>query len=184
MCPLSWVQFSSSWTVRKDAAALGKLFQKKTTDFGVTLPKRHRSDVTQHRGSTNASKFSEKRNRDLVDFCKATGLRRREVKSLRTSDVWKTSDGCVLVHVRAGKGGKERIVQSLNHCPLEIASAKSAVSGGGESAPLFDRVPIRTPIHMYRRDYAQKLYRSLARPMDSLSRCEVYRCQRDMSGIR
>lgn len=170
----------SAWTVRRDAAALAKLYQKGTGDLGAVLPKRSRADVTQHRGSVSAGKFSEARNKDLVDFCRSTGLRRHEVGALRPEDVQQRPDGSVFVHVNSGKGGKARIVQALNSRPAEIAAARSCGSGSGK---LFDNIPCRAPIHAYRREYAQELYRQLARPIGSLSKSEVYRCRKDMGGV-
>ena len=44
----------------------------------------------------------------LVDFQKAVGIRRKELAKLSPSDIIKTSEGDVYVHVRHGKGGKEQ----------------------------------------------------------------------------
>lgn len=50
---------NSAWTVRRDAAALAKLFGCQTTDFGVELPVRRRRDIKQHRDD-NGSDISRR----------------------------------------------------------------------------------------------------------------------------
>lgn len=169
----------SAWTVRRDAAALGKLYQCPTTELGAALPVRHRGDVTQHRGESVGKGFSETRNQDLVDLCRSTGLRRHEVAQLRPEDVTKTADGRVLVHVTQGKGGKERTVTALNDRPLEIA-AQAKAEGRDQ---VIERIPNRTPIHAYRAEYARSLYNELARDVSTLPRSEVYVCRLDLKDV-
>ena len=168
----------SAYTVRRDAAGIAKLYQCQTTDLGVTLPTRHRADVTQHRGNKSAGHFSETKNRELVDLCKATGLRRHEVAALRPSDVTQNSAGQTIVHVQQGKGGKTRDVVALNDRPFQIAQAAQAA--GQER--VIEHIPNRAPIHEYRAEFAQTMYNQLARDPATLPSSEEYRCRRDMAG--
>lgn len=168
----------SAWTVRRDAAALGKLYQKPTTDLGAVLPVRHRGDVTQHSTGASHGHFSEKKHKDLVDFCKATGLRRKEVAALKPADVFQRG-GETFVHVLQGKCGKERTVRAWNDTPYQIAQRAA-----DESCPLvFEHIPKTAPIHAYRRDFAKALYARIARDTSTLPKQELYCCMADMSGV-
>lgn len=168
----------SAWTVRRDAAALGKLYQCPTTELGVTLPGRHRADVKQHRTGASKGHFSESRNKDLVDLCRSTGLRRHEVAQLRPEDVKRTPDGRVLVHVRQGKGGKERTVCALDHTAARLAE-QATLAG---RATVIDHIPKYAPIHEYRAQFAQTMYSQLARDVQTLPSSEKYQCRGDRKG--
>jgi len=168
----------SAWTVRRDAAALGKLFQKPTTELGAVLPIRRRGDVTQHRTDASRGHFSETRNADLVAFCKSCGLRRHEIAALRPEDVFQR-DGSTFVHVRQGKGGKERTVRALNDVPFQLAQKAAS----GKRSLVFEHLPKAAPIHKYRADFAKALYQKAARDVSTLPRREQYHCMADMSGM-
>ncbi len=156
----------SAWTIRRDAAALGKLFQKSTTELGVSLPRREREAITRSRNEVKG--FSESKNQALVDFCRATGLRRSEVASLSPKDVYKASDGRIMVSVN-GKGGRERILPCLNEKPLQMAL--EAISEG--RSRVIDHIPNRTPCHVYRAEYAQGLYNSIEKNgVEGFYRCK------------
>lgn len=175
----------SAWTVRRDAAALGKLYQCPTTTLGVSLPTRHRGDVTQHRNGVSEGHkgYCEARNQGLADLCRATGLRRHEVAHLRTEDVTTTSDGRTLVTVRQGKGGKRRTVEALNNSPAVLA--QQAVQEGREF--VIDHIPCRAPIHEYRAQFAQELYDRTVGTINATqgapSRKEEYRCRGELKGV-
>lgn len=168
----------SAFTIRTDAAALGKLYQKPTTSLGVDLPTRHRADVTQYRGGKEVGHFDADKHSALVAFCRDTGLRRHEVAAIRPQDVTRLPDGRAQVHVLQGKGGKERYVTALSGRPADIAEA-AAQDGRGK---VFGSVPKYAPIHTYRRDYANALYNQLARDVSTLPRSERYDCRGDRVG--
>ena len=168
----------SAWTVRRDAAALGKLYQCQTTELGVTLPGRNRADVKQHRTGASKGHFSEARNKDLVDLCRSTGLRRHEVAQLRPDDVTQTPDGRTLVHVRQGKGGKARTVQALDNTAARLAEQASLA---GRST-VIEHIPKYAPIHEYRAQFAQTMYAQMARDLKTLPSSEKYHCRGDRKG--
>lgn len=167
----------SAWTVRRDAAALAKVYQCKTTDLGVTLPARHRGDVTQHSDRTPQG-FAESRHADLAALCRSTGLRRHEVEQLRPQDVRQDAEGRTVVRVEQGKGGKSRDVVALDNTPARLAA--QATAAGNDR--VIDHIPGRAPIHAWRRDYASALYDRLARDVATLSPADQYRCKLDQSG--
>lgn len=168
----------SAWTVRADAAALAKLYQCQTTDLGAALPGRIRDNVTQHRGDTWRGHFSESRHADLVDLCRATGLRRHEVAALRPRDVHRGADGRVHVIVERGKGGKMRDVVALNDKPLQLAQAARAA--GREL--VIDHIPKYAPIHEYRAEFSRSMYDTIARDTAALPEKEIYRARGDKLG--
>ncbi len=169
----------SAWTVRAEAAALAKMFQCSMCDFGVKLPKRRRRDVKQHRRNTFVGHYDSKKHYLLELFCRACGLRRHEVAQLRPTDVYRSNKGNVIVHVRQGKGGKERFVIALNNTPLELA--EQAAARGDKM--IFPHVPKYAPVHTWRRAYASDLYHRLARPAEEIPRQEQYICRGERAGI-
>lgn len=168
----------SAWTVRAEAAALAKLYQCSMCDFGIRLPKRRCRDVTQHRGNRWAGHYDSIKHRALELFCRACGLRRHEVEKLRPSDVYRSARGNVIIHVRQGKGGKERFVISLNDIPLELAEQ---VDARGDKL-IFPHIPKYAPVHTWRRSYASDLYQRLARPVEEIPRQEQYICRGERAG--
>jgi len=174
----------SAWTVRRDAAAIAKLYKTRTTDieWGVKLPVRHRADVTQHRTNASSGHFSESRNRDLVDLCRGTGLRRHEVAALRPEDVSRADDGRLMVHVERGKGGKTRDVAVLPQYADRISAMASKAAAAGQGT-VISHIPKYAPCHVYRAEYARNMYAMLARDTSTLPRSEVYRCRLDRSGV-
>jgi integrase len=103
-------------------------------------------------------KFSPERNRDLVDFCKATGLRRHELKALRVIDVYYNGDR-LQVDVHQGKGGRPRSVPVLKQFENRVMDIISSKNLEGQ---VFDRIPVRADIHGYRREYAASYYKELS----------------------
>lgn len=166
----------SAWTVRRDAAALAKLYQCQTTELGAELPTRHRGDITQHRGGKSKGHFSEARHKDLADLCRATGLRRHEVAQLRPGDVEQIG-GKTFVTVQQGKGGKYRRIEALNDAPARLAEKAQGRDR------LIEHIPKYAPCHEWRAEFAQAMYRQLARDPVQLPAREVYRCRADRAGV-
>ncbi|MBQ9199846.1 MAG: hypothetical protein IJ141_06660 [Lachnospiraceae bacterium] len=71
----------SAYTLKLDAAALAKLYQCPTEEFGVELPPRRRENITRSRGhAVRDDSFSLSNNAEIVNYCRGTGLRRQELK--------------------------------------------------------------------------------------------------------
>lgn len=178
----------SPYTVAKDAAALGKIYQCKTTDFGVPLPTRHRNDIKRgrdrHSDTARHRNFKEENHREFVTFCKCFGPRRSELGRIKLSD-FKKINGNLCVHL-TGKGGKSRYARfcgSDKELSLVLGYLKALSFGKGKDELLFSTgVNTNANIHGYRADYAVRLYQSLARPLDELESYEKYRCRNDMQG--
>lgn len=169
----------SASTLNKDASALVKLYQIERSELGVELPTRYREDVTLHRSKeTWEGHFSEKNNCDLVDLCRATGMRKIEIERMRPEDVQREPDGRVTVHVPLGKGGKSRDIEALTDAPWRLAEAARAE--GREF--VIDHIPKYAPIHQYRAEYAQTLYDREARDPATLTGHDRYCARGDRAG--
>jgi integrase len=145
----------SAWTLKTMRSAFAKLFLDPGLATENKLPARRKEDITRSRGpKAMDNKFSELRNRDLVDFCRAAGLRRREVAALTAGDVY-NADGRVMIFVGRGKGGRLRTVPVLAIMQERVLAI---VQGKQKGELIFERIPVRADIHGYRREYAQVLY--------------------------
>ncbi len=170
----------SAWTVCRDAAALGKLYQTKSTSFGVKLPTRSRANVTQHRTNAEKGHFSESKNADLVTLCKATGLRRHEIPPVTADKVMRDKNGHTVLTGIVGKGGKVRVVPVLPQYKNQIK--EMAERAAADNRPLVEHIPKYAPCHVYRAEYARKLYALHARDVKTIDRAERYDGRRDLAG--
>lgn len=159
----------SAHTQKTRASALAKLYQCSTKDF-IKTEVRHREKITRSRGVKVRDKhFSEKRNADLVSFCKSTGLRRAELKAL-TGDklVYKQEEDKYYINVNsASKGGRERLAPIIGDIDRVIDRMKSVGDG-----KVFDKIPQGADIHGYRSDYATAIYKEFERPIEEL-KCDL-----------
>lgn len=167
----------SAYTQKLEVAALAKLYGKTAADFNQTS-RRERQNITRSRNKTDMDKhFSFKNNKEFIDFCKSTGLRRAEITALKGSDLVRIDNKYYIHVVRGTKGGKERYTLIINHIDMVVDMMQRA----GENK-VFERVPTKADIHSYRSDYATTLYNQIARPVEGLSKEELYICKKDRKG--
>lgn len=183
----------SASTQKAYASALGKIYNCKTTDFGIKTEVRHRADITRSRGPKDRDRhFSEEKNKELVEFCRSTGLRRNELKYITGDKLYKNNEGKYMIHVTTGtKGGRERDLPVIGN----IDNVVKLMSSAGSSR-VFNKISSAADIHSYRSDYATSYYKSIARdindiPYDKINKGtgssyqgEVYVCRDDMKGIK
>lgn len=168
----------SAWTTKLYASALGKLYQVPANSF-IKLPERKRADIIRSRKEVVRDRhFSVEKNKTLVEFCQSTGLRRKELESIRGKDCYEI-DGKWYIYVKSGKGGKSRELECLDlskSCIEKIMLTKQddRVWGG--------KIHSACDIHKYRASFANAWYRKLERPIDSIPRGERYYCRGDMKG--
>ena len=181
----------SAYTIKLDAAALAKLYQCSTTDFMQT-PQRKRKDITRSRGiKIRDIHFSAKNNRELIEFCRSTGLRRRELKVLTGDKIINKGGTYYIVVDRAGKGGRYREAPVIGN----IENVVNLMSKAGKEK-VFSKIPVAADIHGYRSEYATNIYKMHAReikeiPFDAYNRgtgrayqSSVYHCRGDRKGIK
>lgn len=169
----------SPWTVALDAAALAKLYGCKSTDFGVELPKRERSNVKRSRGEVKG--FKEEKYKDVVDFCKGSGVRIHELKALKKEDIYYKGKA-LYVHVKQGKGGKEREIPVREGYEKAILNAAAKCKKTKEKIFNEKEIPVRFPCHKYRAEYAKAQYEKLARDISTIPDNEKYICRKDKAG--
>ena len=177
------MQSCSSFTVQLDAASIGKLYGESTTAFCPTPP-RHRYDVVRSRGEKKMDKhFSETKNAKLVEFCKATGLRRSEVAACRGTHLVSCPESLhnLGILVPSGKGGKTRVAPLC--CSREVARQIIQQCQEAGEGKLFQKVHAAADIHSYRSQYASNYYSQIARDINGLQSSEKYICRYDKAGV-
>ena len=170
----------SAYTQKLDLSALAKLYQCKTEDFNVTTPSRKRADIRRSRGPVKRdAHFNEDLHKELVSFCRSTGLRRAELKALRGTALYQDEHGQFFLHVTSGtKGGKDRYAPIVGDVELV---RRLCTDAGIEK--VFATIPSAADIHSYRADYAKRIYLKNARPLSELNKKEIYFCRRDRKGV-
>lgn len=149
----------SAWTLKTERAALRKLYQDPVLAKEVQLPMRRQEDIKRGRGPALRDRhFSEAKNHDLVDFARATGLRREGLSLVRAKDVIEKG-GRLYIAVRE-KGGRYReaaVLEKYQERVREILQKRAR----NEEDKLFGHVHSAADIHSYRREYARERYREL-----------------------
>jgi hypothetical protein len=165
----------SPYTQKLDASALAKIFGCKTTDF-IKTQDRRRAKTTRSRGEKAMDKhFSENRNREFIEFCRATGLRRVELKRLRSEHLHYDEQSKTYSLEVVGKGGRVRFA------PILTTAAVERVRNADGYA--WSKIPTKADIHSYRADYCKSIYEMHARPKHKIPRNDRYCCRKDLSGI-
>lgn len=171
------MQGVSPSTVKMEAAALAKLFGVSGTGgretngryknpWGIALPDRNRDAFSRSRGDKARDKdFSEKKNTDLIAFCRAVGPRHyKELLRIRGTDLRRVDEE---YYVRiVGKGGRVRLAPVCGS-EKEIQAVVTRMKAAGTQR-VWPKVPSHADIHAYRSDYAMRLYNLYARPANAL----------------
>lgn len=169
----------SAYTVKLEVSALAKLYGCSINDF-VATPSRHREDIRRSRGITEQDKhFSVENNKDLVEFCRSTGLRRAELQALRGNKLeYNTETGKYYIIVDSGsKGGKPREALVCGNIDLVVKLMQQA----GDNK-VFGKVQKNVDIHSFRADYAVRVYKLYAREIKDVPEKERYYCRKDLKG--
>lgn len=168
----------SVYTQKMEASALVKLYGCTLEELNIHTAARQRKDITRSRNAVKRDKhFSDSNHAELVAFCRATGLRRAELKALRGTALYQDRSGYYL-HITSGsKGGRERYAPIIGDRDLVIRLCEQAGDG-----KVFEKIPSGADIHSYRRDYATAVYRQHARPLEQLTAKEKYYCRGDRKG--
>ncbi len=103
-------QGRSPYTLQAERAGLRLFFDRRDLAASVALPRRTRATITQNRGDPlhGIKGFDPAHWSTPIALLTATGLRRSEALHVRIRDVFRGHDGCLMVQVYRGKGGKAR----------------------------------------------------------------------------
>lgn len=164
----------SAYTLKLESAALGKLYQEPTTNF-VPTPDRKRADITRSRRYAQRDYgFSLEKNREIIDFCRGTGLRRSELTNL-TGDQLILCDGNSFIAVK-GKGGRYREAPIIGPHQDKIIDRMQKAGHN----KVWTSVPSHMDVHEYRAEYATAIYEAYAR--DDIPKQDRYYCKSDRRG--
>ena len=164
----------SAYTLKLEAAALGKLYQESSKNFTPT-PSRERGSITRSRGyALRDAGFSLEKNAEIIAFCRATGLRRAELEALKGSQLLEKPDGYYIAI--KGKGGRYRESPVIGPHAEEVAE-RMRLAGNGK---VWTKVPSHMDVHSYRSEYATAIYCAYAR--NPIPKEDRYFCRGDRKG--
>lgn len=164
----------SAYTVSVEASALAKLYQVPVTSFSVDIPTRNRENISRSRGNADRDRgFSLEKNKEIINFCRGTGLRRSELASLRTEQLhFRNNEPFLTV---CGKGGRVRDVAIVGNHRDEIVARIQTANGR-----VWPSIPSHMDVHSYRSDYATAIYKAYER--DNIPQKDKYFCRGDRKG--
>jgi len=151
---LNSIRYAAS-TIKGQASALRKLYKDHSIARDIEFNKRLIDDFSRSRRDTVSDKhFSAGKNKDLVDFCTGTGLRRAGTTAAIGEDFVEDVNGVTWVHT-IEKGNRERwapVLKRLSDRVWEIATRNDP------KELIFKHVHKTADIHSMRSDYARELY--------------------------
>ena len=177
----------SPYTQKLIACSLAKLYGCSTTDF-IPTQVRHRSNITRSlkckESGKSKAKFSEVKNQDFMDFCKATGLRRHEIKSLKPENLGYDHDTGTykLVDIK-GKGGKVRDCPIVSTKDGVVEMVVNKIKNTPMGQKVWNKIPSRADIHSYRAEYCKTIYSLHSRVIDKTLKHDRYYCRSELKGI-
>lgn len=146
---------SSAWTVHLDCSAIMKMYGESAIDMNIHVPERKRANIKRSRKVCEHDRhISEEKNKDIIDYCKGTGLRRHELAAIKPEHI-RYYKGNVYVIVMRGKGGKKRIVQVLEEYKDHVSKCHQT-----DNDRVFQNIPQNIDIHSYRAWFACEWYKS------------------------
>ena len=156
---------------------MAKLYGCSTTDFIPTQP-RNRKNITRSRKGKANIRFSEERNKEFVEFCRVTGLRRHEIKFLKPENLGfdEATKKYMLVNIK-GKGGR------LRDCPILSKAAVERMKNTPAGERVWNKIPYNADIHSYRADYCKAVYAQYSRPIAEIPQRERYYCRKELKGV-
>jgi site-specific recombinase XerD len=168
----------SPYSIKLYANALGKLYNEPTTNF-IKTPNRERVNIFRSRSEhcIRDKHFSINENKELIEFCVSTGLRRRELENIRRDSLIKIKNQYFII-VENGKGGKRRLVPIINNNLVVLNKFNKTKSG----ERVWGRIHNACDVHAYRREYANLIYEKYSRQINTIPRNERYYCRKDMKG--
>jgi hypothetical protein len=204
----------SPYTQKLIACALAKLYSCSTKDF-IPTQVRHRANITRSRGTitdegkiVSKAKFSESRNQEFVDFCRVTGLRRHEIKTLKPENLRyigfyvaaKLSNHNESMKddkpMKDNESMKDDMLPGsyiltnikgkggrLRDCPILSKKAVDKILNTPAGQNVWPKIPSRADVHSYRADYCKTLYKLHARPVDEIPKRDRYYCRGDLKGV-
>lgn len=170
----------SAYSITTAKAALAKVFQTEATQF-IDTPPRERANIKRSRGvAVRDSNISNKTETKLALFSSAVGLRRKEMMSIESKDLFFDNGKAYLNVTKGTKGGKARIVEI---CGTSEGETKMIVEWiQSRNGKLFPKLNTNYDNHYYRAVYAQRLYDRYKREEKDIPAKERYIMRKDRAG--
>lgn len=170
---------SSPYTQKTYVAALCKLYGEHADNF-IKTKNRERANIQRSRRDVVRDKhFSTSKNAELINFCKCTGLRRKELENIRGNQLVVESND-YFIHVK-GKGGRWRTIPICGSHAEKMAVVRKMKLAGDNK--VWGHIHSCADVHSYRREYCHRVYSLFARPIATLKPNEKYICRKDKQGI-
>ena len=153
---------NSAYTHSKDLSAINKILDTRYTVKEFGLPQRSYAHVYNNRGLAVRDTSDALRNREQLDFVRATGIRRESIAKITPAQAIRDSKGQVIGFHVTEKGGRERNTVVIEHERsriTELVNQRAQVAG--KNNPMFNAVDSNANPHYLRREYAQQLYEDL-----------------------
>lgn len=170
----------SAYSITTAKAALAKVFQTEATQF-IDTPARERANIKRSRGSAvRDSNISNKTETKLALFSSAVGLRRKEMMSIESKDLFFKNGKAYLNVTKGTKGGKPRIVEI---CGISEGETKMIVEWiQSREGKLFPKMNTNYDNHYYRAVYAQRIYDRYKRKEKDIPAKERYIMRKERAG--
>ncbi|WP_173019384.1 tyrosine-type recombinase/integrase [Streptococcus parasanguinis] len=170
----------SAYSITTAKAALAKVFQTEATQF-IETPPRERANIKRSRGvAVRDSNISNKTETKLALFSSAVGLRRKEMMSIESKDLFFDNGKAYLNVTKGTKGGKPRIVEI---CGISEGETKMIVEWiQSREGKLFPKLNTNYDNHHYRAVYAQRLYDRYKREERDIPPKERYIMRKERAG--
>ena len=170
----------SAYSITTAKAALAKVFQTEATQF-IDTPSRERANIKRSRGvAVRDSNISNKTETKLALFSSAVGLRRKEMMSIESKDLFFDNGKAYLNVTKGTKGGKARIVEI---CGTSEGETKMIVEWiQSRNGKLFPKLNTNYDNHHYRAIYAQRLYDRYKREEKDIPLKERYIMRKERAG--
>lgn len=170
----------SAYSITTAKAALAKVFQTEATQF-IDTPPRERANIKRSRGvAVRDSNISKKTETKLALFSSAVGLRRKEMMSIESKDLFFDNGKAYLNVTKGTKGGKARIVEI---CGTSEGETKMIVEWiQSREGKLFPKLNTNYDNHYYRAVYAQRIYDRYKREEKDIPSKERYIMRKERAG--
>ena len=153
---------NSAYTHSKDLSAINKILDTRYTVKEFGLPQRSYMFVGNNRGFAIRDTSDALRNREQLDFVRATGIRRESIATITPAQAIRDSQGQVIGFHVTEKGGRERnavVIEQERVRITELVNQREQETG--KNIPMFNTVDSNANPHFARREYAQQLYSDL-----------------------
>jgi integrase len=162
----------SAWTLKKDLAAINKIFDFNLTSKELDLKERKLTNIKRSRSGPDKSRPGLiKKCREQIYLINACGCRRESVTKVKYNDIiFDENNIAIKIHLTE-KGGKHRLAPILDSHKKEFTSMIQKYENNYSN--IFNDFDSHVEAHYYRHLYAKGLYNELCEKI--LPTTELYK---------